>query len=533
MTAVSRARSLYLTLGAPMIKERFPAYEGRIAAGFAGEGSDCFGFDDDISRDHDYGPGFCLWLSEGDYARIGEDLNRAYRDLIRAYCAEHPEEAPSGYDPRLAMRRGAHSIRSYYQNILHVRVDEEHFDLSDSDWLNLDEAAAATAVNGTVFRDDAGLFTGIRNTLLAYYPERVWKRRLIHELREFSQYAQSNYARCMARGDRTTALICRAKAAESAFKLLFLLNRRFAPYYKWLRRAAGELPGLSSVCGMIDRVLALPDQAAAWEGYRYDAAHLNPADAVETGFEEIAAVFAKELAAQQLIAEGDARVTFLDYLAGKMAAAAAAGQDEAARKKALIAEVVRHEWQQFDRVNNQGGRADCQDDWKTFEIMRTAQYRQWDTPVLESYLKDLKAAEEAGWNLVTEKYARMMQHTDPAGYAALKDRLPARSAERLAAQEEVIAVHVAWNEAMAAAYPRYSGGGRPLHTAEDTPYETSSETYLRGELSTYSDATFALYRDMVLRKKAAGENLVEQIAGEQVKQYGYGSLEEVERRLRG
>ncbi|MBO4289201.1 MAG: DUF4125 family protein, partial [Lachnospiraceae bacterium] len=273
------------------------------------------------------------------------------------------------------------------------------------------------------------------------------------------------------------------------------------------------------------------------EGYTYSSARVNENDAVEAGFEKIASLFVRELTAQGLVTGQDTRITFLEYLAGKLMGRELAKKHDAektaaAEQERLIAEVVRHEWRQFDKVQNEGGRAGCQDDWKTFEIMRTAQYRAWDDELLKSYLQDLKEAEEAGWNLITEKYARMMQSTDPAGYEALEDRLPKRSAERLAAQEEVIAVHVGWNEEMASKYPKYSGGGRPIHTSEDRPWETSSETYLRGELSTYSDRTFALYREMILRKKAEGENLVEKIAGAQVKQYGYQSLEEVEKRLK-
>ena len=536
MTNLELARKLYEEKGAPMIREKFPAYEARIAAGFAGEGSDCFGYDDAISRDHDFGPGFCLWLTEGDYERIGEELNREYAALIKKACVEDPSIAPSGYDPRLAKRRGARTVKAFYQSILHVRIEEGEDPLRSMDWLSVDEVFLATATNGAVFRDDLGLFSGIRARLLAYYPEAVWKRRLIHEMREFSQYAQSNYARSMGRGDSTTAALCRARAVESAYKLMYLLNRRFAPYYKWLRKGASGLPRLSGVCTEVDRVMALPDQSAAWEGRTYDATRVNLDDAVEAGFEHIAALFVRELTAQGLISGQDTRITFLEYLAGRIAAqmtgqraagTGSAGQD----RDRLIAEVVRREWRQFDKVQNEGGRAGCQDDWKTFEIMRTAQYRTWNDELLNSYLQDLKDAEESGWNLITEKYARMMESTDPDGYALLADRLPKRSSERLAAQEEVIAVHVGWNEAMAAKYPKYSGGGRPIHTSEDQPWETSSETYLRGELSTYSDRTFALYREMVLRKSVSGENLVERIAEAQVKQYGYASLEEAEEHL--
>ena len=50
-----------------MIKDQFPEYENRIAVGMVGEGSDCFGYDDSISMDHDYGIGFCMWIPQNTF----------------------------------------------------------------------------------------------------------------------------------------------------------------------------------------------------------------------------------------------------------------------------------------------------------------------------------------------------------------------------------------------------------------------------------------------------------------------------------
>ena len=76
------SRRFYDEHVARMLHERFPEYEKSIAVGIAGEGSDCFGYDDEISRDHDFGTGVCLWLTDSDMDRIGEELGRAYNELV-------------------------------------------------------------------------------------------------------------------------------------------------------------------------------------------------------------------------------------------------------------------------------------------------------------------------------------------------------------------------------------------------------------------------------------------------------------------
>lgn len=74
-------QAFYEEYGVPMIREKFPQYEHVIAIGLVGEGSECFGFDDEVSRDHDFGPGFCMWLTDQVYDEIGEQLQAAYDEL--------------------------------------------------------------------------------------------------------------------------------------------------------------------------------------------------------------------------------------------------------------------------------------------------------------------------------------------------------------------------------------------------------------------------------------------------------------------
>lgn len=79
-----------------MIREQFPAYEKRIAVGMIGPGSDCYGFDDVLSEDHDFGPAFCMWLTPEDYDAIGEKLQAAYEALPDTFCGVKRLVTPEG-----------------------------------------------------------------------------------------------------------------------------------------------------------------------------------------------------------------------------------------------------------------------------------------------------------------------------------------------------------------------------------------------------------------------------------------------------
>lgn len=140
-------------------------------------------------------------------------------------------------------------------------------------------------------------------------------------------------------------------------------------------------------------------------------------------------------------------------------------------------------------------------------------------------------AELAGWNLVEEKYARMMEFTHPESYLSFASDLPKRSGEHHAQQEKILVIELCWAEEAQQCYPALAGRGRPLRTVDDSETDTSTETYLRGELGIYSDETISLYEEMVIRRQAKGENRVLENLTAMVSLYGYSSLEQAEAAL--
>ncbi len=295
MSTIDLCRDFYMSETAPMIRRCFPEYEHRIAAGIAGEGSDCFGYDDEISTDHDFGIGVCMWLTDEDYDRIGEELDEAYRGLIAGTLGNN---GCLTWNPRLNARRGVLRISDYYQGLLRVRFDIDTPSMTDNQWFSADEKGIAAAVNGEVFRDDLGKFSNIRNMLLAFYPDKVLKMKLVNALHGFAGAWQANYPRCMARKDYVAAHHCISLGIEEAMKIIFLLEHIYMPYYKWSYRALCDMSkasgrtDLKEITELIGKAALIQVQRDAWENYRYDPVSINAEDEFVNAGEEIAAVIA-------------------------------------------------------------------------------------------------------------------------------------------------------------------------------------------------------------------------------------------------
>ena len=236
-----------------------PDVRARHAAGLIGEGSECFGFDDELSQDHDWGPAFCIWLDPADFEKVGAELHERYARIAARGFAGHSARNDT-VQASVARRVGVLEIDAFYGRLLRGRVLPETLD----DWRALDEAGLACAVNGRVFEDALGRFTQIRERLAAYYPEDIRLRKIACGCMHAAQAGQYNFIRQSQRGEDVAAFQGLAEFMGAAMQVAYALARRYRPFYKWAQRglrATGEF-GADIAC-RFDALLAAY-QAEGW-----------------------------------------------------------------------------------------------------------------------------------------------------------------------------------------------------------------------------------------------------------------------------
>ena len=311
------ARAYWQEFGKPLIAERYPEYQGRIAAGLVGHGSECYGFDDELSHDHDFGPGFCLWLTDEDYAAIGERLQADYESLPDTFMGFGPK-SQTARAQGAGRRVGVFRIGDFFESITGYRqappADRPH------EWLILDEPTLAAATNGEVFADPLGAFS---KTCQGFklMPEDVRLSLISRRLGMIAQAGQYNLPRMLQRGDGAAAWCAINEFAEAVASLVFLINTPvsagYMPYYKWRfaalrrlsRRMAARLPG---VCAQLEDVLRLAS-AACFGGVGFGEGGKGAAPAAKQVVSIVESICAKIVA--ELGREGltDSDETFLEW----------------------------------------------------------------------------------------------------------------------------------------------------------------------------------------------------------------------------
>ena len=274
MKGLELSRAYFRGYGLPVLREQFPDVLPQLAFGLAGSGSECLGFDDEVSRDHDFEPGFCIFLP-------GEDeVGRRTEFLLERAYAKLPKEFMGLRRAVIQPVGGARHGVIRMENFFLEKTGTPDGLLSADQWFTVPEQSLLEAAGGEIFEDYRGEMTRIR-ARLTYYPEAVRLKKLAGHLLLMAQSGQYNYARCLAHGEEAAAQLSVFAFVKSAASAVFLLNRRYQPYYKWLFRSLRGLPLLSESAELMEYLITTdngPDsreeKAAVMEGIASDVIDL-------------------------------------------------------------------------------------------------------------------------------------------------------------------------------------------------------------------------------------------------------------------
>lgn len=197
------------------------------------------------------------------------------------------------------------------------------------------------------------------------------------------------------------------------------------------------------------------------------------------------------------------------------------------KRRELIAAIIAAEWKMFEAIRCPEGKNPCAGDPDAFRHARESQFLTWNTEMLSSWLADLDSAEKAGRNPLEEKYARMMEITHPREFSAIAPALPEISSEKNAYVTAISRVHRDWVKLFEEDYPHVAAYCRP-GMPDASRGITSSDTYLSGELKTYSLNTLKLYNNYIAECQAAARNIAIENFSHMARRYGFASLEEAE-----
>jgi len=236
------AKDFFLQWGKPLLEQEFPALTSRIAAGRF-SGSDVLGADDAISRDHNWGPQFSLFLSAEDFHQVGAELSER---MNRAAPAQwHGFRVAGAGDQNVLVEsipqwiRGAIGFSTIPQTDQAWGIIVRRREVGGA--IEARESALYYLKHGALWLNNSVEFAEWR-TALAYYPEQVWYARLAEECFRLWQYGEYNFVQRIAkRGDPLATQLCLGKFTEGVMRMCLLLRRDYTPYWKWLTYAFRKL----------------------------------------------------------------------------------------------------------------------------------------------------------------------------------------------------------------------------------------------------------------------------------------------------
>ncbi len=258
----------------PIIAKQFPNLQ--FAAALIGDGSEVLGFDTSMSTDHDWGPRLQVFLSEQEFAAVAPVLMTALdKQLPETFdgwsvrFGDHDRPSRNNATGAFGSDHGVelYTVAAWARDHLALT---DFLRLTTADWLGCPEQSLLEATAGAVFRDDQGELTALR-THLSYYPSDLWLYKLASQWQRIGE-EQAFVGRAGDAGDDLGSRVIAARLVRDVMHLVFLIERRYAPYAKWLGTAFGQLPGSRDFRDVLARTLSTETwnerEAALAESYR-------------------------------------------------------------------------------------------------------------------------------------------------------------------------------------------------------------------------------------------------------------------------
>jgi len=237
VNAIALSEAFFDEIVHPAFEAKSPEILEQGAFGRFGYGSECLGLDDDISRDHHWGPQVDLLLPE---AMLEKFEPKTFQNIVLDFPQEfrgYPVKAGQGGAVGLAPE----SIESFLIRTIGCTTPPA----TSYDWLNIAEEDIIHIINGKVFSDSRGEFSNIRAIFSNYYPDDVWKRRIAHWCRYASGMGLYAMGRAFKRGNLPYAFTTFARTIKFTLELVHLLNRRYFTYDKWVYPLFCKLPKIA------------------------------------------------------------------------------------------------------------------------------------------------------------------------------------------------------------------------------------------------------------------------------------------------
>jgi len=249
MQGLEISRQYWEQYGKPAIEKSFPELLGLIAAGLIGPGSECFGLDDEISRDHDFEPGFCIFLPDE------KMIDRRNEFLLERVYSSLPDEfmglKRNALNPAGGNRHGVFRTEEYLKRATGIKGSPDTW----RDWLSVPDYALSEITNGEIFFDGLGEFSAIRNCW-QNPPDDIKNKKICGFLLSMSQTGEYNYNRCIDRGDSPAAVLSAVEFVKACCSAFFWIHGKAAPYYKLMLRAMRKLPGSESLYILLCNILS-------------------------------------------------------------------------------------------------------------------------------------------------------------------------------------------------------------------------------------------------------------------------------------